>query len=144
MNAPFFQWGEKMPTVNQPIRYENKKNSNIEELKGKNGAVDIRMAGSDLKIIGYTFAAASADETVIAKPVGGKIGLVYIIANVAGGLTSPTVTIKDGTTTIGTYSVSAGDAVTVIDGAIPLEIDGDLVAQVSSTGITLSAWAVEM
>lgn len=94
------------------------------------------------KTIEHTFAGANADETIISKPSDGKLSIIKIIADVASGLTSPTVTIKDGTKVIGTFALTVGDAESIIDGhGFALEIDGDLVAQVSSTSITLSAWA---
>jgi hypothetical protein len=133
-----------MPTVNQPARYKNQKNGELEELKGKKGAANIQLAGSDLKTIGHTFAAASTDETIISKPIDGQIGIAYIIAEVPSGLTSPTVTIKDGATRIAKWAVPSGDAKTIISSSAPLPINGDLVAQVNDTGITVSAWAVEM
>jgi hypothetical protein len=97
---------------------------------------------SDLKSIGYTFSAANTDEVIINKPSTGKLGIVHIIAEVASGLTSPTVTIKDGTTRIAKWAVPSGDAKTLISSATLINIDSDLVAQVSDTGITLSAWVI--
>ncbi|MDC3412536.1 hypothetical protein [Terrihalobacillus insolitus] len=104
--------------------------------------VESTPATSNLKTIGHVFSAASTDEVIINMPATGKIGIVYLVAEVASGLTSPTVTIKDGTTRIAKWAVPSGDAKTLISSAVPLEIDGDLVAQVNDTGITLSAWVL--
>lgn len=108
------------------------------------GTAHVQLTGGNLKSIGYVFSAAAADETIIPKPNDGKIGVIHIVAEVASGITSPTVTLKDGTTEIGTWAVPAGDAITIVTNANPLDIDGDLVAQVSDTGITISAWAVKV
>jgi hypothetical protein len=108
---------------------------------GSGGGLLTQLNGSRLKNIGHVFSAANTDEDILIKPADSNIGVVYILAEVASGLTSPTVTIKDSTKRIGKWSVPSGDAISIITSTIPLELDGDLVAQVSDTGITLSAWA---
>jgi hypothetical protein len=102
-----------------------------------------RPAVSRYKEIGHVFSAVGTDETLISKPSNGKLGIVFVLAEVPSGLTSPTVTLKDGLKRIGKWSVPSGDAKTLIVSTIGLEIEGDLTAQVNDTGITVSAWAVK-
>jgi hypothetical protein len=111
---------------------------------GADGIRLVKVTASNLKSIGHSFAGTASAETVIAKPADGNLALVYVIAEVPSGLTSPTVQLNDGATRIGKWSVPSGDAITIISGSLPLEIDGDLTAQVSDTGITVSAWAVKV
>lgn len=111
---------------------------------GADGSRLVKVIGNDLKSIGHTFSGTLNAETVLAKPVGGNIGIIFIVAEVPSGLSSPTVQINDGATRIGKWAIPSGDAITIISSTVPLEIDGDLTAQVSDTGITVSAWAVKV
>jgi hypothetical protein len=93
--------------------------------------------------IGHVFSAAATDELLLPEPPKGKLAIVFVMAEVPGGLTSPTVTLKDGTKRIAKWSVPSGDAKTLISSSFGLAISGDLNAQVSDTGITVSVWAIK-
>ena len=95
------------------------------------------------KDINHVFAVANTDEVIATKPPAGKIGIVYVIAEATAAAVSPTVTLKDGTTPIAKWTVPGGDAKTLIFCSLPIEIDGDLVAQVNDLGVSLSTWWVE-
>jgi len=96
------------------------------------------------KVIGYTFGAANTDETVLSPASDNTLCVVHLIVGVASGLTSPTLTLKDGTTEIGTWPLTSSEAETILSSSFILPWNGDLVAQVSSTGIEVSVWAVEI
>lgn len=94
--------------------------------------------------IGHTFAAAAADEVLVERPAEGRLAVVLMLAFAPSGLTSPTVTIKDGTRTIGTWSLPVGDTKTLLSLPGGLTLNSDLVAQASATSVVVSAWALEV
>lgn len=94
----------------------------------------------DRRNIGFSPSAADSDETLFTKQSWAEIAIVHMIAHAPTGLTSPNVTLKDGTTLIGVWTVSAGDTIEMLRGNRPLPINGDLVVQASSTSVVISAW----
>jgi hypothetical protein len=100
-----------------------------------------RPAVSEYKNVGHETTTTS-DETILSAPANGTLGVIEVIAYAPSGLTSPTVTLKDGTITIGVFPVSAGDTEILIENSIGLEINNDLIAQASASGVIVSAWAV--
>lgn len=96
---------------------------------------------ASVKNIGHTFSLVDSDEVILTKPPNRKLALVQIIINGENGAAGG-VTIKDGSTVIGVFDVPANTSESIIQATHGLEIEGNLVAQVSDTGITLSAWAI--
>jgi hypothetical protein len=94
--------------------------------------------------IGHTFAAADIDETLIARPSNGRLAVVLVVAFAPSGLTSPTVTIKDGARTIGTWSLPVGDTKTLLSLPAGLTFNEALVSRASATTVIVSAWALEV
>jgi hypothetical protein len=101
-----------------------------------------RPAVSKFNDVGHELT-TTADTTVLTKPTVGSLAVIEVMAYAPSSLTSPTVTLKDGTKTIGVFPVSAGDTEILISNSIGLKISGDLVAQASAAGVIVSAWAVE-
>jgi hypothetical protein len=94
--------------------------------------------------IGHTFAVADADETLIARPLNGRLAVALVVAFAPSGLTSPTVTVKDGPRTIGTWSLPVGDTRTLLSLPAGLTLNESLVARSSATTVIVSAWALEV
>jgi hypothetical protein len=94
--------------------------------------------------IGHTFAAVDADETLIPRPLNGRLAVALVVAFAPSGLTSPTVTVKDGTRTIGTWSLPVGDTKTLLSLPAGLTLSEGLVARASATSVIISAWALEV
>lgn len=94
--------------------------------------------------IGHAFAAVDADETLIARPLNGRLAVVLIVAFAPSGLTSPTVTVKDGTRVIGTWSLPVGDTKTLLSLPAGLTLSEALVARASATTAIVSASALEV
>lgn len=86
-------------------------------------------------------AAADTDETLLSRADDEHLGLVLILAHAPSGLSSPTVTLKDDNGELGTFAIEPGDTTRLLVPALPAVIDGDLVWQASSTGVTINAWA---
>lgn len=97
-----------------------------------------------LENIGHTFAAADTAETLIARPSNGRLAVVLVLAFAPSGLTAPTVTLKDGTRTVGMWSLPVGDTKTLLSLPAGLTLSGGLVAQASATTVIVSAWALEV
>jgi hypothetical protein len=94
--------------------------------------------------VGATFAAAATDQTVLAKPSSGRLALTLVVAHAPSGLTSPTITLKDGTQLLGTWPVPAGDSKTLLAAPNGLRLTSNLVAQASAVGVVVSAWGAEV
>jgi hypothetical protein len=94
--------------------------------------------------LGHRFAVAATDEVLVARPENGQIALVFITATAPMGEVNAWATLKDGKTPIGTWSVPGGDTKTLIFAPSGVPIIGDLVAQVSATTVTVSAWVIEV
>jgi hypothetical protein len=101
-----------------------------------------RPAVSRYDNVGYELT-TTTDETLLSKPSDGSLGIIEVIAHAPASLTSPTITLKDGTKTIGVFPISAGDTEILIENSIGLKIAGDLVAQASAAGVVVSGWAVK-
>lgn len=92
----------------------------------------------NLGVIGKTWAGAASDETIVAKPSDGKIGLSVVVVNVPAAVVGGSITLKDGTTVIYQKGSLTGPDSLVLD-FLGLELAGDFKGQVSATGITASA-----
>jgi hypothetical protein len=101
-----------------------------------------RPSVSKYSIVGHELT-TTTDETILPKPTEGSLAIIQVIAHAPSSLTSPTITLKDGTTTIGVFPISAGDTEILVENSIGLKISGDLIAQASAAGVVVSAWAVE-
>lgn len=98
-----------------------------------------------LSTLARTFATAGADQVIVKKPENGQLAVVQLMASVPDGLAAaPTVVFKDGANPFGRWSAPVGDTRTLISAPSGLPIAGDLVAQVSHTGVRVSAWVIEV
>jgi hypothetical protein len=97
-----------------------------------------------LSELGKGFAAANTDERVLARPASGRLALTLVLAHAPMGVVSPTVTLKDCAQMVGMWSLPVGDSKTLLNSPAGLPLTGDLVAQVSATGVTVSAWGMEV
>lgn len=94
--------------------------------------------------IGYSFSQADTWETVMSPASGSVLGLVYLIAYSTAN--NETISLRDqaGNGNIAYVELTAGEAAPLIQASAALPIDGALQAQVSSTGVSLSVWAVDL
>lgn len=99
----------------------------------------MNLRGFSLSNTGH--AVGTADQSIIAKPSGGHVGVYLIVAHADAALSNPTLTIKDGTKTMGVFPLTAGEGTVILQPGYPAPLDGDLVAVASASGVTISAWA---